>query len=247
MKITVAGSAGFCFGVKRAVETTYNLLNTPESGKICILGHLIHNPHILSDIAEKGAQTVGEEDIDQLAAKASADNPTTVVIRAHGITKSVFDKLTRLSEKNPYFHVQDCTCPFVKKIHRIAETECQENDLFLVFGNPTHPEVIGICSYAPCQTQVITSAEDLELCKVHNKTVVLASQTTQKLSEWHKCQKNAKKYCTNVKIFDTICSVTENRQTEARELASTVDMMVVLGGMESSNTHQLYRDRKSVV
>ena len=106
MKITVAESAGFCFGVKRAVETTYALLDRPQSGKICILGHLIHNPHILCDIEAKGATTISEQDIDRLADKASEDCPITVVIRAHGITKGVFDKLTRLTEHNPYFHVQ---------------------------------------------------------------------------------------------------------------------------------------------
>ena len=130
--------------------------------------------------------------------------------------------------------------------HRIAAEQCQKDDLFLVFGNPTHPEVVGICSYAPCETRVLSSADDAALCNTHNKNVVLVSQTTQKLSEWHKCQKNTKKYCTNAKIFDTICSVTENRQAEAKKLAADVDMMIVLGGAESSNTRQLYHTAKEV-
>ncbi len=246
MKVTVAGSAGFCFGVKRAVETTYRLLDQNEKGQICILGHLIHNPHILRDLEGRGALTVSEDDIPALAAQACPDHPVTVVIRAHGITKNVYDTLTEITKKNPDFHLQDCTCPFVKKIHRIAENECREDDLLLVFGNPSHPEVVGICSYAPCQTRVVTCADDILLCNVHNKNVVLVSQTTQKLSEWQKCQEAVKKGCTNAKFFDTICSVTENRQNEARRLAGTVDMMIVLGGEESSNTKQLYRTAKEV-
>ncbi len=246
MRVTVAKSAGFCFGVKRAVDTVYKLLSAPQKGKICILGHLIHNPHILKDIDAKGAITVSENEIQALAEKATETEPVTVVIRAHGITKKVYDNLVFLSANNPGFHIEDCTCPFVKKIHRIAAEECQKDDLFLVFGNPLHPEVVGICSYAPCQTKVLTSAEDIKLCKLHNKNVILVSQTTQKLSEWQNCQKSIKKYCTNAKIFDTICSVTENRQTEAKTLAATVDMMIVLGGEESSNTRQLYHTSKEV-
>ena len=155
MNITVARSAGFCFGVKRAVDTVYQLLAKQKQGRICILGHLIHNPHILKDIERKGAVTVSENEIETLAKEACENRPVTVVIRAHGITKSIHDTLKSHSEQNPFFHVQDCTCPFVKKIHRIAATECTPDDLFLVFGNPTHPEVIGICSYAPDRKSVV--------------------------------------------------------------------------------------------
>ena len=246
MKITVAKSAGFCFGVKRAVDTTYALLEQSQKGKICILGHLIHNPHILEDISEKGAITISEADIPSLANEACEENPITVVIRAHGITKGIYETLLSFSRQNPFFQIRDCTCPFVKKIHRIAENECAPTDLFLVFGDPNHPEVKGVCSYAPCETRVVLSSQDPILCTLHNKSVVLVSQTTQKLSEWQNCQKTIKKHCTNAKIFDTICSVTENRQTEAKALAATVDMMIVLGGNESSNTKKLYHTAKEV-
>ena len=155
--------------------------------------------------------------------------------------------LATLSDENEFFRYVDCTCPFVKKIHKIALENCGRDDLFLLFGMEEHPEVVGIMSYADCEKKVFSSFDELlgmiargELPPAGKKKVIIASQTTQKMSEWKKSQKIFKKLYTNALIFDTICSVTELRQSEAEELSAQSDCMIVIGGRESSNTAKLY-------
>ena len=238
MNIKVASLAGFCFGVKRAVETVEVL--TEKNVKVYTLGKLIHNPTIISSFAEKGVEIIGEEDIDRVYETTDAKNPSVVVIRAHGIVKSVSDKLDECAKNNKYFTVSDQTCPHVKKIHKIVAKHSHDADITLIFGNIGHPEVQGICSYVEGEYLVFEKSDDLDYGNFTNKKVLMVSQTTQKLSEWEKSQKNLKKGCTNALIFDTICSVTENRQTEVDTLSKEVDLMLVIGGRDSSNTNKLY-------
>ncbi len=238
MNIKVASLAGFCFGVKRAVETVEEL--TGKNVKVYTLGKLIHNPTIINSFAEKGVEIIGEEDIDRVYGETDGSNPSVVVIRAHGVVKSVSDKLDECAKNNKYFTVSDQTCPHVKKIHKIVEKHSPDADLTLIFGNTGHPEVQGICSYVEGEYQVFEKSDDLDYGNFTNKKVLMVSQTTQKLSEWEKSQKNLKKVCTNALIFDTICSVTENRQTEVDTLSKEVDLMLVIGGRDSSNTNKLY-------
>ncbi len=238
MNIKVASLAGFCFGVKRAVETVEAL--TEKNVKVYTLGKLIHNPTIISSFAEKGVEIIGEEDIDRVYETTDAENPSVVVIRAHGVVKSVSDKLDECAKNNKHFTVSDQTCPHVKKIHKIVAKHSPEADVTLIFGNVGHPEVQGICSYVEGEYLVFEKSDDLDYGNFTNKKVLMVSQTTQKLSEWEKSQKNLKKGCTNALIFDTICSVTENRQTEVDTLSKEVDLMLVIGGRDSSNTNKLY-------
>ncbi len=238
MIIKVASLAGFCFGVKRAVETVESL--TKNNVKVYTLGKLIHNPTIINSFAEKGVEIIGEEDIDRIYKMTDEKNPSVVVIRAHGIVKSVSDKLSECAKNNRHFSVSDQTCPHVKKIHKIVEKHSPDADITLIFGNIGHPEVQGICSYVEGEYLVFEKADDLDYGNFTNKKVLMVSQTTQKLSEWEKSQKNLKKGCTNALIFDTICSVTENRQTEVDALSREVDVLLVIGGRDSSNTNKLY-------
>ncbi len=263
MEIKTARYAGFCFGVSRAVETVRKLAAQTKEKKpnerIYTLGKLIHNPHVVEELERSGVQIIREDQIDQLIAAeqpprddalspsgslplpaAGKSSPVTVVIRTHGAPRQITEKLTDAAAQNPYLTVIDCTCPYVRKIHEIVERETAPDTQLIVIGNPDHPEVQGIVSHATGSTLIFSCAEEIELSKLHSKKCIIVAQTTQKLGEWNKCQKILKKHCTNSKIFDTICSVTENRQSETDRLAQAVDLMVVIGGRESSNTKGLY-------
>ncbi|MBO5305231.1 MAG: 4-hydroxy-3-methylbut-2-enyl diphosphate reductase, partial [Clostridia bacterium] len=244
-KITVAKHAGFCFGVKRATETI-----EAEIGKggtrIYTLGHLIHNPIYLRRLEERGVRSVTMEEMDGIAASATGESPVALFLRAHGVPREVEAHLIELSEKYPYFTFVDCTCPYVKKIHKIA-AECDPKEhIFVLLDDKKHPEVIGIMSYFDGVKCVFASAQELEssFCQcdmgdLHKKTPVFAAQTTYNLSEWKKTQKIIEKLYTKSIIFDTICNVTEKRQAEVKALSKTCDAMIVIGGKESSNTAKL--------
>ena len=246
--ITVAKNAGFCFGVKRAVDTLLDKIKTGSSNEtIYTLGSLIHNSVFNEEMANLGVRTASANDIDALADSACKDSPVTLIIRAHGIPKKVNERLCKLSQENSFFRVIDCTCPFVKKIHNIAEKHASPDNLLLVFGKEDHPEVVGILSYFDYEKLTFNSASELldliskdGFVKINNKTPVLVSQTTQNLAEWQKSQELLKNYCTNSLIFDTICSVTEERQNYAERLSKECDAMIVIGGKDSSNTAKLY-------
>ena len=248
MSVTVAKNAGFCFGVKRATDNLERAIEQKREGeRIYTLGNIIHNDIYNRSLAQKGVLVASIGDMRGIAETACAASPVTVFIRAHGIPKQDEELLAELSAANEYFRYEDCTCPFVKKIHKIAVENCGKDSFFLLFGMEEHPEVVGIMSYAECEKKVFSSADELlamiergELSSMGEKTPIIASQTTQKMSEWKKSQKILKKLYTNALIFDTICSVTELRQSEAEELSAKSDVMIVIGGRESSNTAKLY-------
>lgn len=245
-EIRVARNAGFCFGVERAVREVYSLCEENGNTTICTLGNLIHNPTITSDLSRKGVRTVNEGDIDRLFEEATDERPVRIVIRAHGVQKEIYEKLERYSRKKTCFGYTDCTCPYVKKIHDIVKTNALPGTYLVVFGDPDHPEVKGIVSFAGGEYKVIRSENELDFNEIAQKRVVLVSQTTQNLTDWKKSQKNIEKHCTNRLIFDTICSVTEKRQNETEALAKQVDLMIVIGGRNSSNTNKLYSVSKKV-
>ena len=248
MEITVAKNAGFCFGVKRATDSLEAAIKSKSEGeRIFTLGTLIHNDTYNAMLKDKGVRVTSIDKVAELAESASSDAPVTIFIRAHGIPKQDEALLSSLSEKNPYFRYFDCTCPFVKKIHNIAKQHSAEDNILLVLGGSEHPEVVGILSYFEHEKYVFADSGELEraienglFVKMNNKTPILVAQTTQKLSEWRKAQKLLKKVYTNPLIFDTICSVTDERQKEAASLSAESDLMIVIGGRESSNTAKLF-------
>ena len=248
VRIRIAKNAGFCFGVKRATDRLASLLDGAADGAcICTLGQLIHNRVYQESIEARGVRIVTADEAAALARDADAACPVTVLIRAHGVERDVENTLRELANENPHFRIEDCTCPYVKKVQQIAAENSGEDCLFLLIGAEQHPEVVGIMSYVLGEGRVFSDAESLEsaLCRnglgdLHKKKVTIAAQTTQKLSEWKKSIKILKKYCTNPIIFDTICSVTEIRQQEAEKLSRECDGMVVIGSKHSSNTAKLY-------
>lgn len=245
MKITVAENAGFCFGVRRATEAAEAALR--GEGKIYTLGRLIHNDGYISELHRRGMEEISAADIDDICVRARGGERITVVIRAHGEIAENIERLEALARECANFTLLDCTCPYVNKVRRIAYENSGEGRLFILIGAADHPEVRGIMSCCRGEGLVFSCAEALKSWaesegeeKIRGKQVSVAAQTTQKLSEWKKCLKIIKKLCTNAFIFDTICSVTEKRQTEAQKLAARSDAVIVIGSRGSSNTVKLY-------
>ncbi len=249
MSVRVAEYAGFCFGVQRAVSTVYDIVSKEKDSRIYTLGKIIHNPVVTEELEQKGVRIISPDEIDGIAKSANENSPAVVVIRTHGVVKEFSDKLFALSNSNPFFRVVDCTCPYVKKIHKIVSENSTEDTVTVIFGDKKHPEVEGIQSYCNGQTKIVLNETEISdaLCELNDseKCIILVSQTTQNMAEWKKSQKKLKKDYTNTKIFDTICSVTENRQKETAVLSSEVDLMVVIGGADSSNTNKLFEIAKS--
>lgn len=260
MEVTVAHNAGFCFGVARATAAVEQEMRThPPGERIFTLGRLIHNETYTERLRAGGVAIIGVEDIPRLCAEATPEAPVKVFVRAHGMTAETEAELRASAAANPAFSFVDCTCSFVKKIHRIcaeqselcaaARAEQGRDDRFLlVLGAAEHPEVVGFLSRFAGEKVVFGSAEELErlLNDPENRerwrkmTPVLVAQTTQNLKEWEKSKKILENPFTNSFIFDTICSVTESRQQEAATLARECDCIVVIGGRASSNSAKLF-------
>ena len=238
LKINLSKFAGFCPGVRRADETVRKILRD-KSERVYTLGHLIHNRLYNEELALLGVNSIDFEDVERVY-NQDPSTPMTIVVRTHGITKDKFHFLDEFAKTHSNFTLVDATCPFVKKIHNIADKNTNDNTVFLLFCDPNHPEAIGIMSYAHGEKFAFSSLEQLRSYDLGNKLPILCSQTTQNLVEFKKNKKFLENLCTNAKIFDTICSVTENRQNEAIKLAKESDLMIVIGGHESSNTKKLF-------
>ena len=227
MQIILAKTAGFCFGVNRAVKLTYELL---EQGRpVATLGPLIHNPQVVEDLESKGAITCDSVD--------DVPDGCEVVIRSHGVGQSVYDKI---STRRLAYH--DATCPFVTKIHKIAARAGAEGTMLLVAGDAKHPEVQGIVGHTTGKVEVFANLVELEKLLpelTQQKSIFAVAQTTFNVQSWETCKEFLKNQCTNAKIFDTICNATWARQQEAEDLSQKCDHMVVIGGHHSSNTQKL--------
>ena len=246
--ITVAKNAGFCFGVTRATRAVEAEIAKHIKGqRIYTLGKLIHNDTYNKRLSDAGVGVIEADEIRALANTATSESPVKVFVRAHGITEEVEKILVDCNAKNPHFSFEDCTCSFVKKIHKITEENSDDKNLLLVLGSESHPEVIGFCSRFSGKKHVFQTALEFEGVIEQNKEdfdcancIILVAQTTQNLGEWEKTKKLLKKVCTNPIIFDTICSVTEKRQLEAKSLSEKSDFVVVIGSSASSNSAKLY-------
>lgn len=229
MKITLAKTAGFCFGVDRAVKTLEKLSDSGE--KVCTLGPIIHNPQVVEHFKRKGVNI-----IDSIS---EHEEGTTVVLRTHGVEAEI----PEYCEKNGIKYI-DAACPFVKKIHKIVLENTNENTALLIAGDKNHPEVIGISSRAKGGYFTFNSAEELKKLLTNvpflkKESIIIVAQTTFSIKEWKKCVEIANLLCTNALIFDTICNATEERQTEALVLSKKNDAMIIIGGRTSSNTAKL--------
>lgn len=239
MKVTLSEHAGFCPGVRAADKRVNKLIGEKKPNRIYTLGHLIHN-RIYNDALESmGVKSIAVSEVEK-EYNTAPDIPMTVVIRTHGITREDDDYLASLAREHVNLTVVDATCPYVKKIHKIADENTGEDTFFLLFSDPSHPEAIGIMSYAHGEKLAFSSLDELTGLDLDGKTPILCSQTTQNLVEFKKIKKFLKKLYTKAKIFDTICIVTEKRQEEAVDIAKRSDAMIVIGGRNSSNTRKLY-------
>ena len=244
MPVTVAKTAGFCFGVRRAVDTVYEQLqcsSLPTSPKLFTLGEIIHNSQVVDELKALGAIPVPslEELLEQELSRKQQGLPfVPVIIRSHGVARKVYEALKQ--NEIPYI---DATCPNVQRIQKIAADQ-PEGTLLLIAGDSNHPEIQGIMGHCNVTCVTFQSAEELRnLTEKHanlsKMTSVMVAQTTFNTSEWQKCVETAKNLYTNLKIFDTICKATLMRQTEAAQLAEVSDIMIVIGGRHSSNTQKL--------
>ena len=229
MRVILAKTAGFCFGVDRAVNMAYELANS--DARAATLGQLIHNSLVTDDLAAKGVRII--------SSPAEAQRGETVIIRAHGVAAEVYEEL-----KGTGAEICDATCPFVKKIHRIvAENSGDDTEVFIA-GDPNHPEVIGIKGHCKGEVNIFNSEVELDEIikndgKNYDKRIIAVSQTTFSQKVWKICKEKIKKYYTNAKIFDTICFATRERQDEAALISKQSDMMIIIGDRHSSNTAKL--------
>ena len=232
-EVILARSAGFCFGVHRAVDTVYERTGMEN---VYTYGPIIHNDEVVKDLESKGVKAIS--DVAQLD---GIDN-ATVIIRSHGVSKNVYESI-----KTKNYEVVDATCPFVLKIHRIVEQESKAGKQIVIIGNEKHPEVEGIKGWSVSPVYIVDSiekAQNLELDRA--KEVVVVSQTTFNYNKFKElveilCKKRYDNSVLNMgDILNTICNATEERQKEAQNIAGEVDTMLVIGGRHSSNTQKLF-------
>lgn len=229
-KITVAESAGFCFGVDRAVKLVYKTLEKED--KVSTLGPIIHNTDVVNDMVSKGAKIINSVD--------EVEDNEVVIIRSHGVGKKVFDSIKAKGNK-----VVDATCPFVSRIHKIVSEKTEEGYFILIAGDKNHPEVSGIVGY--CENNCFIFKDDVELfdflkknLKNFQKPIAIVAQTTYNIIIWDRCLKLIHEMLPQAVVYDTICSATQRRQDDAEKLSLESDLMIVVGGRHSSNTVKLY-------
>lgn len=229
MEITVAKSAGFCFGVQRAVDSVYKELEE-NSGKIYTFGPIIHNEQVVEDLNKRGIEVI--DTVEQLKEIKEG----TVVIRSHGVAKEIYDILEQQKLK-----IVDATCPFVKKIHNIVLDESNNGKTIIIIGNDNHPEVEGIKGWVNGEVIVINKEEQIEKLSLPEQTkACIVSQTTFNHNKFKYLVEIIRKKGYDITVVNTICNATHVRQVEAQKISSKVDGMIVIGGKNSSNTQKLY-------
>lgn len=228
MEVIVAKNAGFCFGVKRAIEETYKILDS-KKGKVYSAGSIIHNEIVTNELKEKGLVEIGEFS-ELLNLKDE-----TVIIRTHGVEKKLYEALLKNNNK-----IIDLTCPFVKKIHNIVDEYSKKAYKIIVVGDKNHPEVKGIVSYGD-NTYVVSDANEATKLPIDREDkVALVFQTTADISDSKNIVAILREFYYNIEVINTICNTTIDRQEEVMELAKVLDVVIVVGSTKSSNTMKLY-------
>ena len=230
MEVRLAKTAGFCFGVKRAVETVYEQVKSCEGEQIYTYGPIIHNEEVVKDMREKGVEVIrSEEELQNLTSGV-------VIIRSHGVPKRIY---TLMEERG--LRIVDATCPFVKKIHRIVEKESREGKHIVIIGDALHPEVQGIRGWSESDVTIIKTEEEAHDFFVPEGTkVCVVSQTTFNYNKFKYLVEILSEKSYDILVVNTICNATKERQTEAESIAKEVDVMIVIGDKHSSNTQKLF-------
>lgn len=229
MKVTVARTAGFCFGVKRAVDEVFRQIESGEK-PVYTFGPVIHNEQVMSELEAKGVRVIGsEEELESLSGG-------TVIIRAHGIGRETENRI-----RSTGCTIVDATCPFVKKIHGIVDQKSREGFAVIIAGDANHPEVRGIRGWANGPVYIVSEPEELERLELPaGERAILVSQTTFNLQKFEDLVEIFKKKRYYGHVVNTVCNATAERQTEALQIAEKADAMLVIGGRHSSNTQKLY-------
>lgn len=230
MEVIVAKTAGFCFGVKRAVEKVYEQIKQSPDERIYTYGPIIHNEEVVKDLESKGVSIIeSKEELKNI-------KKGIIVIRSHGVDKEVYD----IAESNK-LKIVDATCPFVLKIHKIVEKEKNNGSHIIIIGNSNHPEVQGIKGWSGDDTTVIGNEEEAQNFSIKEpKKICIVSQTTFNYNKFKYLVEIISKKRYDINVLDTICNATHERQAEAKKIAANVDSMIVIGGRNSSNTQKLY-------
>ena len=230
MEVRLAKTAGFCFGVKRAVETVYDQVKECQDEKIYTYGPIIHNEEVVKDLRSKGVEVIHtEEELRELTSGV-------VIIRSHGVPKRIHDILDEQG-----LRCVDATCPFVKKIHRIVEEESKKGKHIIIIGDENHPEVQGIKGWSETQVSIIKTEEQAEnFTAPFDTEICIVSQTTFNYNKFKYLVEIISKKSYNIYVLNTICNATKERQTEAASIADEVDAMIVIGDKHSSNTQKLF-------
>ena len=230
MEVIKAKSAGFCFGVKKAMETVYQQIELNNNKKIYTFGPLIHNEEVVKELKSKGVEVV--DSVDELKALKEG----VVIIRSHGVSKDIYKILEERG-----IECVDATCPFVKRIHKIVDKESAAGKKIIIIGNDGHPEVEGIKGWSNTPATVIENKDEaLKFsCKSEEK-ICIVSQTTFNYNKFQELVEIFQKKGYDISVVNTICNATEERQTEAKKIAADADVMIVIGGTHSSNTRKLY-------
>jgi len=229
MIIKRAKSAGFCFGVKRAVDTVYEQIEQANGQSVYTYGPIIHNEEVIRDIQQKGVRVIrNEEELEEIT-------EGIVIIRSHGVGKYIYDKL---EEKG--LCVVDATCPFVKKIHAIVQEEKKVGKGIVIIGNKEHPEVIGIQMWAGETAVVVGTKEEAKSFVSKKKKLCIVAQTTFNYEKFEELVAIIRKKEYDIIVLNTICNATKSRQGEAKRIAGEVGAMLVIGDKRSSNTQKLF-------
>ena len=230
MKVIIAKTAGFCFGVRNAVNTVSKQIQQHSDKRIYTYGPIINNEIVVKDFEKKGVTVINsKEELEKI-------KDGVIIIRSHGVSKSIYD----LIEKNG-LTVVDATCSDVKKIHKIVKKESDEGNLVIIFGNPNHPEVKGIRGWVKGESIVIDEALDVDNLEIsHDRKIVIVAQTTFNYEKFKETVEIIEKKGYDISVLNTICNATRERQEEARKIAREVDAMIVIGDKHSSNTQKLF-------
>ena len=229
MEVRIAKTAGFCFGVKRAVDKVYEQVETRDK-PIYTFGPIIHNEEVVDDLTNRGVKVI--HSVEELNGLQDG----VIVIRSHGISREIYDRI-----ESTGIEIVDATCPFVKKIHTIVQQQSEEGKQIIVVGNPDHPEVQGIIGWSETPVFVVETVEEAEKINLPDrKTICIVSQTTFNYKKFQDIVAKIEKKGYDINVVNTICNATHERQVEASQIASDVDGMIVIGGKNSSNTQKLF-------
>ena len=230
MEVRLAKSAGFCFGVNKAMEKVYDQIDRADGKKIYTYGPIIHNEEVVKELASKGVEVI--DSLEELKDREKG----VLIIRSHGVAKEVSERMEEAG-----FTVVDATCPFVKRIHNIVQKESALGKKIVIVGNPGHPEVEGIKGWCAGKAFIIeTTREAEEFEASREEQICIVSQTTFNYNKFKDIVEIFEKRGYDINVVNTICNATQERQTEAKEIASQADAMIVIGGTHSSNSKKLY-------